>query len=90
MRTANKKKIAARSGQAVVEYILVTVAIVGFAMAAYVLLRKYVAGPLSVVKQSLEGDESLDTSTGKITGKSAGSGGKNMGNYYRNVEFTVK
>lgn len=82
-----KKKQKRKSGQTVIEYLLVTVMIVGIGMAIYVALRKYLPGPLGAIKASLEGRNPKDT---RDPGNSAGSGQKPDRVYYTDVEFKVK
>jgi hypothetical protein len=79
----NIKKSSKKKGQVVFEYIMVSLIIVGFGMAAYVAIRKYVAKPLRTIKSTMEGNKDP-------MGKDAGSGGKNPGQYYQNVEYKTK
>jgi hypothetical protein len=76
-----RSKIKQKKGQTVVEYLLVVVAIVGFAMGIYVALQKYLKGPLQKVKSNFEEDG---------LGRSAGTGQKTQRQYYNDVEFKSK
>lgn len=69
-----KKKLL--KGQVVVEYILVIVAIVGLALAAYTALKSRMKKPLQTFKDKVE--------------KDSATAGKPPAAYYNKVEFRTK
>lgn len=79
------KKLKRRSGQVVVEYILVTVMVVGIGGAAYIALRGQVMPRLRLIKRKLQGDRDPADA-----GRSAGSGSKPRNDYYKGMRIIVK
>lgn len=79
------KKLKRRSGQVVVEYILVTVMVVGMGGAAYIALRGQVMPRLRAIKKNLQGERDPTDA-----GKSAGSGSKRRNDFYKGMRIIVK